>query len=167
MDSGRLQQIKENLELLREQRFALEQEAILQTGLAKTQALQRLRKDVKLPIKNFEQEYWQILSRQSESIDIPEQEAEVVIAEIVKEVNSIELSKPSYSNEMMILLMEIRDRFNQPGTTAAAKLKGVISSFPPFVGLSYEAELDTENFSRKHFPTFTKFIEKVTKKKLS
>lgn len=167
MSNERLQQIEEYLQILREQQVSLEREALLVTGLARTQALQRLRIDVKLPIKDYEEEYWRILSQQSESINIPEQEAEVVIAEIVQEVNSIERSKPIYPDEMITLLREIRDRLNQPGTTAAAKLKGVISSFPPFVGLSYEAELDTENFLRKHFPTFTKFIKKETKKKLS
>jgi len=167
MDNDRLQEIEKHLKLLREQRFALEKEAILVTGLPKVQIDQRLKIDINPSIKKYEEEYWQILSQQSESIDIPEQEAKVVIAEIVKEVNSIELSKPVYPDEIMSLLQEIRDRLNQPGTTAAAKLKGVISSFPPFVGLSYEAELDTENFLSKHFPTFTKLIKKETKKKLA
>ena len=167
MNNVRLQQIEKHLELLREQQVALEEEAILVTGLAKVQALQRLKKDVKLPIKEFEEEYWQILSQQAEYIEVSEQEAEVVVAEIVQGVNSIELIKPIYPDEMMMLLREIRDQLNQPETTAAAKLKGVISSFPPFVGLSYEAELDTEKFLRKYFPTFTKFIKKETKKKLS
>ena len=166
MNNERLQQIEENLGLLREQQVALEKEAILQTGLAKIQALQRLKIDVKLPIKNFEEEYWQILSQQSESIDISEQEAKVVVAEIVQEVNSIELNEPIYPDEIMMLLQEIRDRLNQPDTTAAAKLKGVISFFPPILGLSYEAELDTGNFLNKHFPTFTNFIKKAIKKNI-
>ena len=167
MNNDRLQQIEKHLELLREQQVALEEEAILETGLAKIQALQRLKKDVKPSIREFEEEYWKILSHHAEYIDVPEQEAEVVVAEIVQEVNSIEQNKHIYPDEMMMLLIEIRDRLNQSGTTAAAKLKGVISSFPPFVGLSYEAELDTENFLRKHFPTFTKFLKKETKKKLA
>ena len=161
-NSVRLQQIEEHLELLRQQQVVLEKEAILQTGLPKVQAMQRLKLDVKLPIKDYEEEYWRILSQHSESFDISEQEAEIVVAEIVQEVNSIEQNKIVYPDEMMMLLMEIRDRLNQPGTTAAAKLKGVISSFPPFVGISYEAELDTENFLRKHFPTLTNFIKSLT-----
>ena len=53
MNNDRLEQIEKHLELLRQQQVALEEEAILETGLAKIQALQRLKKDVKLPIKEL------------------------------------------------------------------------------------------------------------------
>ncbi|MDZ8091312.1 MAG: hypothetical protein RMZ42_05145 [Nostoc sp. DedQUE05] len=121
--------------------------------------------DLKKEMRPFEQEYWQILSQQSGSIDISEQEAQVVVAEIVNQVGEIEVSSSTYSDEVLMLLKEIRDKLNQPGKSAAAKLKGVISSIPPFVGISYEAELDTENFLRNHFPTFTSWINRTIKKK--
>jgi hypothetical protein len=53
---------------------------------------------------------------------------------------------------------------SKPGTDAAAKLKGALSLLPPFVSLSYEAELDTEKFLQEHFPTFIKWSEALAKK---
>ncbi|MEH2010241.1 hypothetical protein [Nostoc sp.] len=121
--------------------------------------------DVKKLMQPFQQEYWEILSEQSGSIEISEQEAQVVVAEIVNQVHKIEVSSYTYPDEALMLLREIRDKLNQPDKSAAAKIKGVISSIPPFVGISYEAELDTENFLRKHFPTFISLINRTIKKK--
>jgi hypothetical protein len=39
----------------------------------------------------------------------------------------------------------------------------VVSSIPPFVGISYEAELDTENFLNRHFPTLMKAVQRLKK----
>jgi hypothetical protein len=121
--------------------------------------------DLKTEMQPYEQEYWEILSHQSGSIEISEQEAQVVVAEIVEQVAEIEVNSSNYPDEVLMLLIEIRDKLNQPGKSAVAKLKGVISSIPPFVGISYEAELDTEDFLRTHFPTFTSWIKRAIKKK--
>ncbi|MBM0740279.1 hypothetical protein JOY44_01240 [Phormidium sp. CLA17] len=165
MNNDRLRQIEENLNLLREQQASLEREALLTTGLPKTQAEQRLRLEIKPKIRDYEQEYWQILAENINQLAILEPEAEVAIAEIVKSVAQIEVQQTdACSAEVLQILREIRDKLNQLGTTAAAKLKGVISSIPPFIGVSYEAELDTENFFRKHFPTFTRVIKGAAKK---
>ncbi|WP_335114057.1 hypothetical protein [Nostoc sp.] len=120
---------------------------------------------LKTQMQPYEQEYWEILSEQSGSIEISEQEAQVVVAEIVNQVGKIEVSSSTYPDEVLMLLRGIRDKLNQPDKSAAAKLKGIISSIPPFVGISYEAELDTENFLHNHFPTFTKLIKGTIKKK--
>lgn len=121
--------------------------------------------DLKAEMQPFEQEYWEILSQQSESIEISEQEAQVAVAEIVEQVSKIELSSSAYPDEILILLRKIIDKLNQQDKSAAAKLKGVISSIPPFVGVSYEAELDPENFLLTNFPTFTNLVKGVVKKK--
>ena len=121
--------------------------------------------DIKKEMQPYEQEYWKILSEQSGSIEISEQEAQVVVAEIVNQVDKIEVSSSTYPDKALMLLRQIRDQLNQPDKSAAAKIKGVISSIPPFVGISYEAELDTENFLRNHFPTFISLINRAIKKK--
>ncbi|WP_413175009.1 hypothetical protein [Anabaena azotica] len=120
--------------------------------------------DLKSDMQPYEREYWELISQQSESIEISEQEAQVVVAEIVNQVGKIEVGASTYPDAVLNLLIEIRDKLNQPGKSAAAKLKGVISSIPPFVGISYEAELDTEEFLRKNFPTFIKLIPGIKKK---
>lgn len=121
--------------------------------------------DLKTQMRPYEQEYWKILSQQSEAIEISEQEAQEAVAEIMEQVGEIGINSSTYPNEVLILLREISNQVNQPDKSATAKLKGVISSIPPFVGISYEAELDTGNFLRKHFPTFTSLIKGATKKK--
>lgn len=103
------------------------------------------------------------MASESETVAIPEPEIEVVIAEIVQQTAQLQTS-PEYSDEVLEWLQRIHAEVSKPGTPAAAKLKGTLSLMPPFVNLSYEAELDTENFLRTNFPTFTKLYEKVAKK---
>jgi hypothetical protein len=165
MSSDRLSQIEKNVAILYRQQAGLEQEALLYTGLPKIRAEQQIEAEIRPKIQEYEREYRQILAGASERLEISDPDAEVIIGEIVTGVTQIEAQPPdTYSAEMLPLLQEIRDKLNQPGTTAAAKLKGVISSIPPFVGISYEAELDTENFFRKYFPTFTKLLRGAAKK---
>jgi hypothetical protein len=164
MNNTRILQIEQHLNLLRQQQAALEREMILLSGLPKTQAEQRLELDVKPQISKYKEEYWHILAEQAEFLDIPEKEAEVVVMEIVEQVGQIEISNTNCPDDLLKLLLEIRDQLKQPGKPAAAKLKGVISSAPPFFGISYEAELDTENFFRAHFPKLTNWIKRTLKK---
>ena len=159
----RLSQLEKNLKSLRNQQHALEEEAILTTGLQKIQAEQRLEEQIKPKIREYEKEYLQVLAQQTKTVEIPEHDAEIIVAEIVEEVGQIEV-QGQYSDEVLQILQEIRDKLNQPGATAAAKLKGVISSIPPFVGIFYEAELDTKNLLQRLFPTFQKWGRALAKK---
>ena len=162
MPINRLSQIEENLELLQEQLGGKENALILAAPEEEIRINQQIRK-LRKKIREQEEEYWQVLARQTKTEEIPEHEAEVIVAEIVEEVGQIEVQR-QYPDEVVQILQEIRDKLNQPGPTAAAKLKGVISSIPPFVGISYEAELDTENVLQQHFPTFRKWAKVLAKK---
>jgi hypothetical protein len=122
-----------------------------------------LEEQIKPKIREYEKEYLQVLAQQTKIVEIPEQEAEGIVAEIVEEFGQIEV-QGQYSDEVLQILQEIRDKVNQPGATAAAKLKAVMSSIPPFIGISYEAELDTENLFQRLFPTFRKLIKVLAKK---
>jgi predicted helicase len=163
MQIDRLSQLEKNLKSLRNQQHALEEEAILTTGLPKIQAEQRLEEQIKPKIREYEKEYLQVLAQQTKTVEIPEHEAEVIVAQIVEEVGQIEV-QGQYPDEVVQILQEMRDKLNEPGPTAAAKLKGVISSIPPFVGISIEGEFDTENFLQQHFPTFWKWTKVFAKK---
>jgi len=165
MDKVRLTEIESLLQILRQQKIALEKEILLCTGIQKIQTEQRLKLEIQPKIVEYENEFWRILS-QPGFIEFSDLEANVVFAEVVKEFNSIELKESAYPSEVFTILTEIRDKLSQNDKTAAAKLKGIISSIPPFIGLSYEAEIDTENFLTKYFPTFTRFVKDKTKKKL-
>ena len=164
MPTDRLNQLAEQLDLLQEQLAGTEEAKIMARLEDKALLEQRIRK-LKQEIQPIAQEYWQLAARSAQQLTIPESEAEMAVGEIVEAVTQIETAPtPVYSAEMLQLLREIRDQLNQPGPTAAAKLKGVISSMPPFIGLSYEAELDTENFFRTYFPTFRRLIKGAAKK---
>jgi len=118
---------------------------------------------LKIEMQPFEIEYWQILADESATVAIAEPAPEVVIAEIVEQVGQLQTSQ-QYSDEVLEWLKRIHAEVSNPGMPAAAKLTGVLSLLPPFVNLSYEAELDTENFLRTHFPTFTKWSKALAKK---
>ncbi|MEG5101724.1 MULTISPECIES: hypothetical protein [unclassified Microcoleus] len=162
MPINRLSDIEENLESLREQLGGKEKARVLARLEDKTLIQQQIRELCK-EIQEEEEKYWQVLAQQTKTVEIPEHEAEIIVAEIVEEVGQIQV-QGQYSEEVLKILQEIRDKLNQPGATAAAKLKGVISSIPPFVGISIEAELDTENFLQQHFPTFRKWSKELAKK---
>jgi hypothetical protein len=162
MPINRLSDIEKNLESLREQLGGKEEARVLARLEDKTLIKQQIRVLCK-EIQEEEEKYWQVLAQQAKTEEIPEQEAEIIVAEIVEEVGQIEV-QGQYSDEVLQILQEIRDRLNQPGPTAAAKLKGVISSIPPFVGISYEAELDTKNLLQRLFPTFQKWGKALAKK---
>lgn len=165
MSDNRLSQIEKNLKILREQQAALEQEALTYSGLPKIRADQQIREEIKPKIHAFEQEYWQLLATNANDLAISEPDAEVIVAEIVEQVGQLEVQQPSpYSEELLQIWRDIRDGLNKPDKPAAAKLKGAISAVPPFINLSYEAELDTEAFFSKHFPTFKRGIKALAKK---
>ena len=161
----RVREIQTSVKMLRAQiQYYLEKEITLTTSSpAQFQLKRRLETDILPRIRKYEQEYWQILAKTAETVEIPAPEAEIIVAEIVEEVGQIEVQQ-LYPDEVLQILREIRDKLNQPGLTASAKLKGVISSIPPFVGISYEAELDTENIFQWHFPTFQKWAKALAKK---
>ena len=162
MPINRLSDIEENLELLQEQLVGKQKALNLAPQEEKSRIKLQIR-ELRKEIREQEKDYWQVFARQTKIVEIPEQEAENIVAEIVEEVGQIEV-QGQYPDEVVQIWQEIRDKLNQPGATAAAKLKGVISSIPPFVGISYEAELDTENFLQQHFPTFRKWAKVLAKK---
>ena len=162
MPIDHLSDMEGNLEDLKEQLVGKVKALNLAPQEEKIRIKQQIR-ELRNEIREQEENYWQILARQTKTVEIPEHDAEIIVAEIVEEVGQIEV-QGQYSDEVLQILQEIRDKLNQPGATAAAKLKGVISSIPPFVGISYEAELDTENFFQRHFPTFQKLIKVLAKK---
>ncbi|MEG4114157.1 MULTISPECIES: hypothetical protein [unclassified Microcoleus] len=161
MPINRLSDIEENFELLQEQLVGKQKALNLAPQEEKIRIKQQIRQ-LRKEIREQEEEDWQVVAQQTQTVEIPEHEAEIIVAEIVEEVGQIEV-QGQYSDEGLQILQEIRDKVNQPGATAAAKLKVVISSIPPFVGISYEAELDTENFFQQHCPTFRKTFRKLIK----
>jgi hypothetical protein len=159
MNENRLNEIESYLQLLYEQRREKEEAIIIAPRGDKTILRQQLRLETLKPIRDYEQEYWQIVANQSNLVEIPEDEAKVVVAEFVEGVGQLR----GENAEVIEYLQKILAKVEEPGPTAAAKLKVVVSSIPPFVGISYEAELDTENFLNRHFPTLMKAVQRLKK----
>ena len=118
--------------------------------------------ELRRKIRNFEQQKWDLLAEIAKGVAIADDEAQIIIAEIVSEEGAIAANPPDdASAEVLELLVKILGKLNEPDKPAAAKLKGAISMLPPFVSLTYEAELDTENTVRKYFPTFGRLTKEA------
>jgi polyhydroxyalkanoate synthesis regulator phasin len=117
--------------------------------------------DLREQIRDLEQEQWQLIGQMTGDLAITNEEAEPIVAELVTEVESVKQQPDQFSPEILGLLQQILAKLNAPNTPAAAKLKAAISTLPPFVSLTYEAELDTESTFRTYFPTFNRYLKEV------
>lgn len=162
MSKERLSQLEKNLGRLRRQ-LASKEDTLVTIESAEKERIRQQIEDLKSGIKGFEEEYWLTLRDVATDVVVSDDEAEPIVAEIVEFTSALQTSD-EYSAEMLALLQKIYAEVSKPDATAAAKLKGVISSFPPFVGLAYEGEIDTEKFLQKYFPTFRGWAKALVKK---
>ena len=106
-----------------------------------------------------EKEYQQCMRLEMTSLTVLQEEAEVIVAELLQFTENSSNNRRHYPDEVINLLQEIRKTLNQQGKPAVGKLKVVIPLF--FNILSYEFELDTETTLRRLFPTFRKLLKKT------
>ena len=118
--------------------------------------------EFKPQIRKVEEELFSLLQQESGDLTFGEMEAQATIDVIAQEVTRVKL-QPNLSAQVLTVLERIEVKLNEPGVTADAKLKGTLSIFPPFIGLAYEGQIDTENFCRKYFPTFTRLLKGAKK----
>ncbi|MEG4857212.1 effector-associated domain EAD1-containing protein [Microcoleus sp. K1-B6] len=98
-------------------------------------------------VRIYETEYLQQLAQRANSYELEEVDAESAIFQVKAEVLRVINNQPHVNDQLMCLLVEIRDKLNEPGPTAAAKAKLALNLIPGF--LVYEFELDTENSLRR------------------
>lgn len=159
MSAKDLERLEKNIERLREQIAGAQDALVLAERLDKPrikQVIGTLREE----LRDFEQEKWDLIAQITSTSDIANDEAEAVVAELVAEGEAIATNPPDDAL-VLELLQKILGKLNEPDKNAAAKLKGAISLFPPFVSVIYEAELDTESTVRKYLPTFSKWTDRV------
>jgi hypothetical protein len=163
MANPRVYEIQESLELLYEQRDALEKGVLMTSDDEKAiQNQQKIRIKIRPKIREFEEELFALLQQEIPGLTFVEADAQAEIDVIVKEVSRWRLQW-DLSERMLEALQRIETKLDEPGPTADAKLKATLSTIPPFIGLSYEAQLDTEKFCRKYFPAFTRLIKGAKK----
>ena len=157
MSAGELQNLDKNIQRLKEQLAGI-RDAWTDARPEDKVLLQQRINDKRIEIKELEREKWDLVASESQEASFPD--PEVMVAEIVTELTAITTEPPPELASVQILesLNQILAKLNQPERSAAAKLKAAISTIPPFVSLTYEAELDTESTFKRYFPTFNRVI---------
>ena len=156
MSAKDLERLEKNIDRLREQIAGAQDAFVLAERLDKPR-IKQIIGTLREELRDFEQEKWELIAQIT---DIANDEAEAVVADLVAEGESIATNPP---DDVLVLdlLQKILGKLNEPDKNAAAKLKGAISLFPPFVSVICEAELDTENTVRKYFPTFSRWTKEA------
>ena len=87
---------------------------------------QQIRK-VKQDIAKIQGEYWVLLKSQTAHLEITDADAEIMTAEIIQEVESLQYQPTVQSNaELVKLLTEIKAELTKPGIPGSGKLKAAI-----------------------------------------
>lgn len=161
MSPQELQQIELDIQDLREQLTGL-RSALAKSRPEDKAMFKQLIRDKRKEIYNFEHEKWQIIAGMVANWRISDDEAQQIVTETVIEVQAVSGQTHDVpSTEILELLQEILAKLNEPGKPAAAKLKAAFSVLPPFVSVSYEAELDTESTFQRYLPTFSNWIREA------
>ena len=159
MSAKDIERLEKNIERLREQIAGAQDAFVLAERLDKPR-IKQIIGTLREELRDFEQEKWDLIAQITSTSDIANDEAEAIVAELVAEGEAIATNPPDDAL-VLALLQDILAKLNEPDKPAAAKLKGAISALPPFVSLTYEAELDTENAVRKYFPTFSNWTKNL------
>ena len=160
MATDELQNLDKNIQRLKEQ-LAGKRDILVTIGPEEQVRIKQQIEDLRRLIRDFEREKWDLIASDSQEASFPD--AEVMVAEIVTELTAITKEPPPElaSAQILELLNQILAKLNQPERSAAAKLKAALSTIPPFVSFTYEAELDTESTFKRYFPTFNRAIAGV------
>lgn len=110
-------------------------------------------------VRVYEIEYWQQLPQRANSYALEEVDARNAIVEVEAQVVRVIESQPNVNDDLIRLLVEIRDKLNEPGIPAAEKAKLTLHLIPGI--LSYEVELDTENSLRRVFQPIKRLFQKA------
>jgi Rad3-related DNA helicase len=162
MSDPTLEQLDEDIKLLREQLSGKRRTLVVIAPEDQVRIEQQI-KELRKKIRGFEQEKWELIAQITSDLVITDDEATAIVAKIVETEGAIAATPPDDAPaEILALLQKILTKINDQDKAAAAKLKGAISLLPPFVSLSYEAELDTENTAKKYFPTFSRWTQDVS-----
>lgn len=166
-DEEHMKQLEKILKRYREQLYGKE-DALTTIAPEDRVRIKQQISDLKLEIKPYEEEYWQLIARKSTQIEISEPEAEIVVAELVDQVGKLKTNS-QYPDEVLQFLEKIYIEVSQQDKPAPAKLTAVLSSFPPFISLNYEVGIDEggidiERLCQTHLPTFTKWYKALAKK---
>lgn len=156
MAHDRLADLQETLDMLYEQLDAAEKAAVMAlSSLDKTKYKQQIAKELEPEIRKFEQKYLRELKQQVQGADeIPETEAEVVVAELVEEVQILqtEVVQPDVQATLQQILAELQ----KPDRPASATLKVTIPLVPGFVAVELDGH--GESIARRLFQPMKRLV---------
>jgi len=144
-NSNRMGQLEELLEIEYEKMHEFEKAISICDGISQRISLrQQIKRELTPRLRSLEKEYAELLASDTPAEKIPVAEAEFFVGELLSAVVKCQEYSPRESpTEMIRLLLEIKTKLENPGKTAAAKLKIALPIIPLIA--SYEMELDTEN----------------------
>ncbi|HIK05505.1 MAG TPA: hypothetical protein IGS40_12470 [Trichormus sp. M33_DOE_039] len=144
LNRQRLDSLEEILEIEYEKLGYFQKEiATTANATVKFELKQRIKREIIPDIRSHECEYGELLDQEADTTVISNVDAEHTLADVVQAVENLEVQRSeSYPEELLRLLREIREKLDEPGKTAAAKLKVVLPIVPLLA--SYELEMDTE-----------------------
>lgn len=143
-NANRLVQLEELLEIEYEKLHEFEKAISLADGISQKIALRlQIKKELTPRLRELEQEYASLLASGVPTTQISTPEADNLVAELSAAARTAqENTQGNAPTEMVDLLKEIRDKLDEPGKSAAAKLKVTLPIVPLIA--SYEMEMDTE-----------------------
>jgi|GEM_PF-691457 len=140
----RLSRLEELLEILYERLGDFQKGIATSDSVSQKSALkQQIKREILPDLRKYEVEYAQLLAEEGDIILIADAEAANVLAETRYAIERLEAVKvEDQPKELRPLLQEVREKLDDPGKAAAAKLKVTLPIIPLIA--SYEFELDTE-----------------------
>ena len=144
-NAKRLAHLEELLDIEYEKLHEFEKGISLADGISQKIALrQQIRRELGPRLRSLEREYAELLADGVPTEEVPSAEAEGLIEEVRQAVVKAEETPPANApQEMLQLLTEIREKLNEPGKSASAKLKVALPIIPLIS--SYELQMDIEN----------------------
>ncbi len=98
--------------------------------------------DILPKLGSYEDEFAAQLAAGASESSIPTDEAEVIVAELVKVTSTLQEGE-GVRDQIRSLAKQLKEQLDEPGRSAAAKLKVALPIIPGIA--RYELELDTEN----------------------
>ena len=160
-DEDRLSRVKELLAIQYEKLSEFEKAIELADGPSQRIALrQQLKRNLLPSLREREREYASLLAHNVSVESLPAAEAQELVSDLTVASNRVaSYSSDGAPKEVLELLREMKEKLDEPGKSAAAKLKVVLPIVPLIA--SYELELDTENFVVKIWHKVRNLFERL------
>jgi len=159
-DARRIGHLEELLQIEYEKLHELEKElAITSSAAQKFELRQRIKREVLPQLRKHETEYAELLVQGADAGTLPRDEAEALVTDLAQAAEGLEAATgDGWPDEMLRLLKDLREKLDEPGKAAAAKLKVALPIIPQIV--SYEMELDVESFMAQVWHRVRDFFSK-------